>query len=414
MNSLNNGLEHGGGEGSTEGLTTTARVLKAVAPPKKTAARRSRGKEDHKYPVEPRTIVVIKKPRTIMNHSYRDFSIVPAELDWEPPTSLEEMTFSQKVHDILSKEEYAPYVGWMPHGRSFKIFIPKIFEEQICGVYFGHSRYSSFLRLLNNYGFKHITQGSDRNCYYHEAFLRGMPHLCKYMPRPKNARRLIPDPENEPNFYRISQLFPLPDDQQQHPEEEEDQGSLEQPLEQAQPEPPQEEPVVNFGHHGIGSSLADSTDMQRLLLEQQQTQQQQQQQRMLDLAASSLPGSGSLQAVGNTLGGAAGMASSGGGPGLELALRRQQLMNQLQQQQSTTAALLETLQGTPPQVSFKEVGDQTLAASVAARSPRFSPGSKMKKNMTIAVVRMKNGQMMTCPDPTRGYRPDVVMQTKCV
>jgi len=36
-----------------------------------------------------------------------------------------------------------------------------------------------------------------------------MPHLCKYMPQPKNARRLIPDPENEPDFYRISELFPL-------------------------------------------------------------------------------------------------------------------------------------------------------------------------------------------------------------
>ena len=38
-----------------------------------------------------------------------------------------------------------------------------------------------------------------------------MPHLCKYMPEPKRSRRLAPDPENEPNFYQISQLFPLPD-----------------------------------------------------------------------------------------------------------------------------------------------------------------------------------------------------------
>jgi hypothetical protein len=39
-----------------------------------------------------------------------------------------------------------------------------------------------------------------------------MPHLAKYMPNPKDARRQIPDPENEPNFYEISRKYPLPDD----------------------------------------------------------------------------------------------------------------------------------------------------------------------------------------------------------
>jgi hypothetical protein len=34
------------------------------------------------------------------------------------------------------------------------------------------------------------------------------------MPQPKNARLLIPDPENEPDFYTLSKLFPLPDQEQ--------------------------------------------------------------------------------------------------------------------------------------------------------------------------------------------------------
>lgn len=42
--------------------------------------------------------------------------------------------------------------------------------------------------------------------------LRALPHLSKYMPEPKDARRLLPDPENEPDFYNISSLFPVPDD----------------------------------------------------------------------------------------------------------------------------------------------------------------------------------------------------------
>jgi hypothetical protein len=43
--------------------------------------------------------------------------------------------------------------------------------------------------------------------------LRGLPHLVKYMPEAKDARRLIPDPENEPDFERIRKAFPLPDTQ---------------------------------------------------------------------------------------------------------------------------------------------------------------------------------------------------------
>jgi hypothetical protein len=42
--------------------------------------------------------------------------------------------------------------------------------------------------------------------------LRGLPHLTKYMPEPKNSHRLIPDPDNEPDFYAISSKHPLPDD----------------------------------------------------------------------------------------------------------------------------------------------------------------------------------------------------------
>lgn len=44
--------------------------------------------------------------------------------------------------------------------------------------------------------------------------LRGLPHLAKYMPEGRDARRLVPDPETEPDFYSISRVFPLPDEKQ--------------------------------------------------------------------------------------------------------------------------------------------------------------------------------------------------------
>ena len=45
--------------------------------------------------------------------------------------------------------------------------------------------------------------------YYHEFMLKDRPHLCQYMPPCKDARRLVADPNNEPNFYRISRQYPL-------------------------------------------------------------------------------------------------------------------------------------------------------------------------------------------------------------
>jgi len=59
-----------------------------------------------KFPIEPTIIQIIKKPRTFMNHSYRDFSKVPAEANEVVPTDISAMTFPQKVHHILSQDEY--------------------------------------------------------------------------------------------------------------------------------------------------------------------------------------------------------------------------------------------------------------------------------------------------------------------
>jgi len=146
---------------------------------------------EHKYPVEPRVIQVIKKPKTFMDHSYRDFSIVPAEPGYVHPTKIEDMTFAQKVFAMLGDETISNWMHWLPHGRCFKIAVPKRLEQSnTLQRYFGHNRYSSFLRQLNNYGFKHLSTGPDRNCYYHECMLRGMPHLTKYMPPRRDARRL--------------------------------------------------------------------------------------------------------------------------------------------------------------------------------------------------------------------------------
>lgn len=99
----------------------------------------------------------------------------------------------------------------MPHGRSWRVLKPREFEVKVIPTYFEHSKFSSFIRQANGWGFRRVTQGRDRNSYYHPLFLRGLPHLCKQMKRPGVSEKVAADPEHEPDFYKISELFPVPD-----------------------------------------------------------------------------------------------------------------------------------------------------------------------------------------------------------
>ena len=71
--------------------------------------------------------------------------------------------------------------------------------------------------LISNIMFLHFfssmysTQGRDRNSYYHELFLRGLPHLCKKMKRPGVAEKQAADPDHEPDLYKISEAHPVPE-----------------------------------------------------------------------------------------------------------------------------------------------------------------------------------------------------------
>lgn len=55
----------------------------------------------------------------------------------------------------------------------------------------------------------------DFGCYYHECFLRGLPKLtCLIRRLPPNLGKSTPFAEGEPNFYLISDEYPLPGSKQ--------------------------------------------------------------------------------------------------------------------------------------------------------------------------------------------------------
>jgi hypothetical protein len=91
----------------------------------------------------------------------------------------------QQMHAILAAPELHDIVAWDDHGRSFRILKPKNFESDILPAFFEHSKFSSFIRQANGWGFRRFLAGPNRGSYYQEYFLRSMPWLCKKMRRPK-------------------------------------------------------------------------------------------------------------------------------------------------------------------------------------------------------------------------------------
>jgi hypothetical protein len=146
---------------------------------------------------------------------YRDYSHERKE---ESPkarrTGKTTQTFPMILHEILSHPEFEDIISWLPHGRAWRIVRHKAFEERVIPLFFRHGRYSSFARQVNGWGFRRITHGTDYNAYYHEMFLRGLPHICNKMRRltSKDEDRVKNEDAPTPDFYALSRANPLPSD----------------------------------------------------------------------------------------------------------------------------------------------------------------------------------------------------------
>ena len=115
--------------------------------------------------------------------------------------------------EVLDRGDMDNVISWMPHGRAFLVKEPKVFAVVMLPQYFKQSKFMSFTRQLNLWGFKRITRGPDAGAYYHELFLRNRPRLSLWMRRQKikgTGIKLTPNPDAEPYLYDISKTRPLP------------------------------------------------------------------------------------------------------------------------------------------------------------------------------------------------------------
>ena len=91
-------------------------------------------------------------------------------------------SFPCKLHKILTdseKNDNESIVSWQPNGKSFRVYNQEKFVEIILPLYFRQTKYKSFQRQLNIYGFRRIDDGPLEGSYYHKRFLRGRYDLCK-------------------------------------------------------------------------------------------------------------------------------------------------------------------------------------------------------------------------------------------
>lgn len=66
-----------------------------------------------------------------------------------------------QLMDILSNEEDSDTISWLPHGRSFIIYKKKKFAANVLPKFFKATKFTSFTRKLNRWGFTRVTRGPE-------------------------------------------------------------------------------------------------------------------------------------------------------------------------------------------------------------------------------------------------------------
>ena len=67
--------------------------------------------------------------------------------DWNEPFAAQgkkEPPFPLKLHQILANPEFNECICWNPHGKSWRILKPPVFEQVVIPLYFRHAKYGTF------------------------------------------------------------------------------------------------------------------------------------------------------------------------------------------------------------------------------------------------------------------------------
>lgn len=94
--------------------------------------------------------------------------------------------FPLRLHDVLDASEtegFQHIVSWLPEGNGFQIHGADAMLPILQKYGFNQSRWKSFLRQLQNYGFRREIRGPTKGKCTHELFVKGRRELCQNMRR---------------------------------------------------------------------------------------------------------------------------------------------------------------------------------------------------------------------------------------
>lgn len=135
-------------------------------------------------------------------------SSTQAAISSESITSMGGQSFLDKLYTILEKEPQ-DIISWSDSGDTFIIFDTERFATQVMSKYFKSTKFNSFVRQLNFYGFKKTTRdpSSDDKSpasrfweFRHKLFMRGRKDLIGGI-----HRKQMGDSENDLEL-RVSEL----------------------------------------------------------------------------------------------------------------------------------------------------------------------------------------------------------------
>ena len=104
----------------------------------------------------------------------------------------------------MSDEANSDAIAWLPHGKGFVIRNKKVFSDVTLPKYFKESKFTSFTRKLNRWGFCRITHGTESGAYYHPYFQKGnlrrtLLMTCTQRPSGKKKKPAAADPSSAAN-----------------------------------------------------------------------------------------------------------------------------------------------------------------------------------------------------------------------
>ncbi|KAG7347832.1 HSF-type DNA-binding protein [Nitzschia inconspicua] len=110
-------------------------------------------------------------------------------------------SFAITLHTLLTDAEalgFDDVICWLPGGQAFKVLDSHRFATEIMPRYFNQTKYKSFQRQCNIYGFQRVHHGPHKGGYTHKMFIQGIPDLCTEIKRETSpVSQQIPSVHNQ-------------------------------------------------------------------------------------------------------------------------------------------------------------------------------------------------------------------------